>query len=258
VNTADTGTTVADRPEPLTVELISIKFESMNTEPPILEERARRHAALGEPARLAIVDRLMLSDASPTELGRLVGAPSNLLAHHLGLLEKAGLITRVRSEADHRRTYVRLNPGALCGLGPVGLCRAKRVVFVCTANSARSPLAAALWARRSSLPATSAGTTPAGQVHPGAVAAARRHDLVLAHTRTRRLDHLLRPGDLVVAVCDNAHEHTATRTDDWLHWAVPDPARTGTDAAFDAAIEQLSDRIDRLIPAIRPLGVDDD
>lgn len=223
-----------------------------------LEQRARRHAALGEPARLAIVDRLLLSDASPTELGRLVGLSSNLLAHHLALLEKAELITRIRSEADQRRTYVRLNPDALSGLGPVGLRRAKRVVFVCTANSARSPLAAALWARRSDLPATSAGTAPAGRVHPGAVAAAHRHDLVLAHTRTRRLDHVLRPGDLVVAVCDNAHERTSVRTDDWLHWAVPDPARTGTEAAFDAAIGELSDRIDRLVPAISPLGVDDD
>ena len=223
-----------------------------------MEVRARRHAALGEPARLAIVERLLLTDASPTELGRQLGLASNLLAHHLGLLEQAGLITRARSQADHRRTYVRLVPGALAGLVPAGSHRAARVVFVCTANSARSPLAAALWARRSRLPAASAGTAPAPRVHPGAVAAARRHGLSLAGARTRRLETVLRPGDLVVAVCDNAHEHAATRAGEWLHWAVPDPAPAGTDAAFDAAVQELSERIDRLAPAIHPLEETDD
>lgn len=230
----------------------------MSTELSSLESRARRHAALGEPARLAIVERLVLSDASPTELGRELGVASNLLAHHLALLEQAGLITRSRSEADHRRTYVRLRPNALADLVPSAVRTAARVVFVCTHNSARSPLAAALWARRSHLPAASAGTTPAPRVHPGALDAARRHGLPLTHTRTRHLEQVLRPGDLVIAVCDNAHEHPGTRTDQWLHWAVPDPARTGTDAAFDAAIEDLSDRIERIAPAIHPLGADDD
>ena len=229
----------------------------MNTELSSREDRARRHAALGEPARLAIVERLLLSDASPTELGRELGLSSNLLAHHLSLLEQAGLVTRSRSQADHRRTYVRLNHSALTGLVPVGARQAVRVVFVCTANSARSPLAAALWARRSRLPAASAGTQPAPRVHPGTLAAARRHGLRLAGSGTRHLDTVLRPGDLVVAVCDNAHEHAARR-DDWLHWAVPDPAPAGTDAAFDATIQELSDRIDRLAPAIHPPGVDDD
>jgi ArsR family transcriptional regulator, arsenate/arsenite/antimonite-responsive transcriptional repressor / arsenate reductase (thioredoxin) len=223
----------------------------MDTELPSLEQRARRHAALGEPARLAIVERLLLSDASPTELGHELGLSSNLLAHHLGLLEQAGLVTRSRSQADHRRTYVRLDHGALADLVPVDVRHAARVVFVCTANSARSPLAAALWSRRSRLPAASAGTEPAARVHPGTVAAARRHGLSLGHARTQHLDAVLRPGDLVVAVCDNAHEHAA-RAEDWLHWAVSDPVAVGTDAAFDAAIGELSDRIERLVPAVRP------
>jgi protein-tyrosine-phosphatase/DNA-binding transcriptional ArsR family regulator len=234
----------------------------MNAERTDLETRAKRHAALGEPARLAIVERLMLSDASPTELGRELGVASNLLAHHLGLLEAAGLITRARSESDHRRTYVRLVHDALTGLMPMGMREAQRVVFVCTANSARSPLAEALWARRSSIPTASAGTEPAERVHPRTVKAARRHGLTLAGTGTRHLDQVIRPGDLVVAVCDHAHEHSGPRTGPWLHWAVPDPAPADTDAAFDAAVEELTDRIDRLAPAIHPVridkGVDDD
>jgi ArsR family transcriptional regulator, arsenate/arsenite/antimonite-responsive transcriptional repressor / arsenate reductase (thioredoxin) len=37
--------------------------------------------------------------------------PSNLLAHHLRVLEEAGLVTRHRSEGDKRRSYLRLVPG---------------------------------------------------------------------------------------------------------------------------------------------------
>jgi DNA-binding transcriptional ArsR family regulator len=57
-------------------------------------DRARVHAALGDPARLAIVDRLVLGDASPSEIGRVLGLSSNLLAHHVKLLERAGVLER--------------------------------------------------------------------------------------------------------------------------------------------------------------------
>lgn len=214
------------------------------------------HAALGEPARLAIVDRLVLGDVSPTEIGRELGLPSNLLAHHLKLLEQAGVIERSRSEGDHRRTYLRLRPEALTGLLPTGLRTAPRVMFVCTHNSARSQLAAALWARHSPVPAASAGTHPAARVHPRAVAVARSQGLALARARTSLVDEVLREGDLVVAVCDNAHEELGTG--DRLHWSVPDPARIDTDNAFDQAFRDIADRIDRLAPAVHLPGENDD
>jgi len=56
--------------------------------------RAARHDALGDPLRLAIVDELMGSDRSPNELRRRFGLESNLLAHHLGVLEAVGIIVR--------------------------------------------------------------------------------------------------------------------------------------------------------------------
>ena len=52
-----------------------------------LQARAARFAAVGEPVRLAIVEHLALGDAAPSELGALVDLPSNLLAHHLKVLE---------------------------------------------------------------------------------------------------------------------------------------------------------------------------
>lgn len=219
---------------------------------PSVRERAKVHAALGEPARLAIVDRLVLGDASPAEVGRELGLPSNLLAHHLKLLEQAGLVARSRSEGDQRRTYLRLRPEALTGLVPTGLRTAPRVVFVCTHNSARSQLAAALWARQSPVPAASAGTRPTARVHPRAVAVARSRGLSLARARTARVDEVLLDEDLVIAVCDNAHEELGAR--ERLHWSVPDPARIDTDDAFERAFTDIAERIGRLAPAVQLPG----
>jgi protein-tyrosine-phosphatase/DNA-binding transcriptional ArsR family regulator len=213
--------------------------------------RARVHAALGEPARLAVVELLLLGDASPGEVGHALGLPSNLLAHHVKLLEQAGVVERSRSEGDHRRTYLRLRTDTLTDLVPSGLREAPRVVFVCSHNSARSQLAAALWRKRSDIPAASAGTRPAQRVHPLAVATARTHGLSLTRARPRHLDDVLQPDDLVVAVCDNAHEELTDHTDR-LHWSVPDPAAVGTEDAFDAAYRDLADRVDRLAPAVHP------
>src|SRR6478735_12352226 len=114
-----------------------------------VERRAAVHAALGEPVRLAIVDRLGAGDASPGELAHAVGLGSNLLAHHLKVLEDAGVIRRARSEGDRRRSYVqlRLDDPIVWAAAQTGLSvqlreigSVPRVVFVCTANSARSQL----------------------------------------------------------------------------------------------------------------------
>ncbi len=78
-------------------------IDSMNTEPFSVERRARIHAALGDPARLAIVDTLGLGDASPGEIGHDLGLPTNLVAHHVKVLSEAGLVVRTRSEGDRRR-----------------------------------------------------------------------------------------------------------------------------------------------------------
>lgn len=209
-------------------------------------QRAAIHAALSDPARLAIVDTLIVGDASPSELAAHLGMPSNLLAHHLKVLEGERIVYRTRSEADRRRTYLHLVPGALDGLLPVPDRSTCRVLFVCTANSARSVLAASLWKRRSQVPAASAGTHPADRFDPGALAAAKRHRLALRNGRPRDLREVLADGDLVVTVCDSAHEELGSQAD--LHWSVPDPVCRGTDDAFDAALDELTRRVDGLAP----------
>src|ERR1700721_4560858 len=100
--------------------------------------RAAVHAALADPARLQIADTLLAGDASPSDLAALLAMPSNLLAHHLHVLEQAGLITRRRSDGDRRRAYLQLAPGTPGSLTRPAARQADRVLFVCTANSARS------------------------------------------------------------------------------------------------------------------------
>lgn len=207
-------------------------------------ERAAIHAALGDPSRLRIVDTLLIGDASPSELAALLGMPSNLLAHHLRALEAAGLVTRHRSEGDGRRSYLRLARHVLAQLAPSALTTPERVVFVCTANSARSPLASALWHRASDIPTASAGTHPAPAIDPGALAAAKRHRLPMPQITPRHLDEVATDGDLIVTVCDLAHEELGTTST--VHWSISDPARRGTTAAFDAAYDDLSARVDEL------------
>jgi protein-tyrosine-phosphatase/DNA-binding MarR family transcriptional regulator len=213
-----------------------------------LARRAALHAALADPARLVITDTLLAGDASPSDLAAMLAMPSNLLAHHLHVLEQAGVITRRRSEGDRRRTYLRLSPGALDPLAAPPARVARRVLFVCTANSARSHLAAALWRRASNVPAISAGTHPGPAIDPGAIAAARRHRLPLPRLRPRHISEVQEEDDLVVTVCDMAREELGRRAA--VHWSVPDPVPAGDPASFDAAIADLSHRVERLAPRL--------
>jgi ArsR family transcriptional regulator, arsenate/arsenite/antimonite-responsive transcriptional repressor / arsenate reductase (thioredoxin) len=214
-----------------------------------LARRAAVHAALADPARLAIADTLLAGDSSPSELAGMLAMPSNLLAHHLHVLEQAGVITRRRSEGDRRRTYLRLVPGALDPLTAPPTRTAGRVLFVCTANSARSHLAAALWRRTSSsIPAASAGTHPGPAIDPGAIAVARRHRLPLPRLRPRHISEVQQDDDLVVTVCDLAREELSSQAA--VHWSVPDPVPAGDPASFDATVADLSGRVGRLAPRL--------
>jgi protein-tyrosine-phosphatase len=217
--------------------------DELNSE---LERRATVHGALADPARLRITDALAEGDLSPSELMALVAMPSNLLAHHLRVLEAAGLVTRRRSQGDRRRTYLRLVPGMLESLAGPRARTARRVLFVCTANSARSHLAAALWRRASRVPVASAGTRPADAIDPGAIDAAGRRNLPLPRLRPRNISDIWHDGDLVVTVCDLAHEELGELAA--VHWSVADPVRAGDPGSFDAALDELADRIGRLAP----------
>lgn len=207
------------------------------------------HAALGDEMRLAIAEELRHSDRSPKEIAAMLGIRSNLLAHHLDVLEEAGAIDRVVSSGDARRRYVRLSGRAATLLGPPG-APPRDVLFVCTRNSARSQLAAALWRARTTRPARSAGTDPADSVNPGAVEAARRAGLSLAGVRPRRLGRVA-SGVQVISVCDLVHEEIAPPSS-WWHWSIPAASRGTRTGSYDGVLAMLNERMDRL--GIRALG----
>jgi protein-tyrosine-phosphatase len=208
-----------------------------------IDRRAALHAALGDPARLAIVEELASSDRAPSALSARFAMAGNLLAHHLDVLERVGLIERHVSTGDRRRRYVRLCRHTLRNLAiETTRPRGRRALFVCTQNSARSQLAAALWRERTGSDAASAGTHPADRVHPAALAAAARAGLDLTGARPRALDTDDLDVDVVVTVCDRAHEELDP-PESWWHWSIADPVEAGTRRAFDAALRELDERI---------------
>ena len=98
------------------------------------------------------------------------------------------------------------------------------------------------------------GVLAAGQLGAGGIAPAPTRPRGCTPGRSRRaggtgcgwagpgtahVDEVLRPDDLVVAVCDNAHEELDPDLPR-LHWSIPDPVRVGTDAAFDAAYDEIT------------------
>jgi protein-tyrosine-phosphatase/DNA-binding HxlR family transcriptional regulator len=222
-----------------------VRSRSPGTTPGNDEPFARRvavHGALADANRLRIVDELAVSDRSPGELAELVAIAANLTAHHLETLELAGLIRRIRSSGDGRRRYVSLTPlGATFAAGGGRDVDAADVVFVCTHNSARSQLAAALWRSVTGRRATSAGTHPARRVHPAALAAAERAGLGMARTRPRAFDPTT--GSHIITVCDRAHEELAPSGGTTWHWSIPDPADPAPSVSFDDVVDELGWRI---------------
>ncbi len=212
------------------------------------EQRAQLFAALGDPTRLAIAEDLLVSDLSPGDLSERYDLPSNLLAHHLSVLEDAELITRSISAGDRRRRYLHINREILGTLGIGAVVPMRPVLFVCTHNSARSQLAAALWKSLVGSPATSAGTKPADRIHPRTIKAAQRAGLDLSAATPRKLDEVDVGPALVITVCDQAHEQIANSLAHW-HWSTPDPVIDPTSQPFDKALDRLRKRITTLTGA---------
>ncbi|MBX5477421.1 MAG: arsenate reductase ArsC [Clostridia bacterium] len=121
-----------------------------------------------------------------------------------------------------------------------------RVLFLCTANSARSQMAEA-WTRAlhgDTIEAMSAGTRPT-VVHPMAVEVMREVGIDIAHQRSKSVEEFLGERfDAVITLCGDARESCplfphATRT---IHMGFPDPARvTGSPEEARAAFRRVRD-----------------
>lgn len=129
-----------------------------------------------------------------------------------------------------------------------------RVLVLCTGNSCRSIMAEALFNRLGAdkVQAVSAGSHPAGYVHPKSIETLKRHGIDPGAARSKSWDEFTgQHFDLVVTVCDAAAAESCPAflgPARKLHWSTPDPAKAaGTDAeidaAFDKAFSLLKDRI---------------
>ena len=131
----------------------------------------------------------------------------------------------------------------------------RKVLFLCTGNSARSQMAEAIVNARlgDEWEAVSAGTKPVGYVHPNALRALA--EIGIEHQgRSKHADEFRDvPFDLVVTVCDDAAENCPV----WLgqgkrvHIGFPDPAKaTGTDDEVMAVFREVRDDIAQRVQAL--------
>lgn len=141
-----------------------------------------------------------------------------------------------------------------------------RVLFLCTANSARSQIAEALLAQRGGdrFVVASAGTAPAASVHPGAVAALAHLGIDWSGARPKGLTAVGGVDwDLVITTCDQLREGCPQFPGHaiYAHWGVPDPAYSDRGgAAFSDTAALLTWRIDMLLSlrsgSLRPDAAD--
>ncbi|MFO7917819.1 MAG: arsenate reductase ArsC [Anaerolineae bacterium] len=105
----------------------------------------------------------------------------------------------------------------------------KRVLFLCTGNSVRSQMAQGLVNHflGDSWEALSAGTDPAGYVHPLAVRAMAELGIDISDQRSKSVEAFRgKDFDLVITVCDQAAQDCPLwlGTGDVIHIGFPDPA----------------------------------
>lgn len=126
----------------------------------------------------------------------------------------------------------------------------KRVLFVCTGNSARSQMAEG-FAKAMGIEAFSAGTHPKDAVHPLAVAVMAEKGIDISHHKPKPLDlEFAKTVDLVVTVCGEADAECAhlPLPVPKIHWDLPDPAKAeGSEEEKLRAFREVRDEIEKLV-----------
>jgi protein-tyrosine-phosphatase/DNA-binding transcriptional ArsR family regulator len=231
----------------------------------------------GHPLRWRLLGELARSDRMVHELTGLVDEPQNLVSYHLGKLRDARLVSARRSSADRRDAYYTvdlsriggllsasggaLHPGLRLTPPPVRDAdhAPVRVLFLCTGNSARSPMAAALARTRSGglVEATSAGSHPR-PLHANALRVMREeHGIDLSGHEPTHLDRFADERfDWVVSLCDRVREvcPELPAEPETIHWSIPNPADGADDATsyprFQQTAAELETRIAFLVAVL--------
>ena len=133
------------------------------------------------------------------------------------------------------------------------------VLFLCTGNSARSVISEALLTRHGEgrFRAFSAGSRPAGEVHPATISLLREKGYDTSGFRSKSWDEFA-GGDapemnIVITVCDSAASEACPlwpNSPAVAHWSIPDPAAVASPSEAEAAFRETYRNIERRIKAL--------
>jgi protein-tyrosine-phosphatase len=241
--------------------------------PPVL-------SLVGHPVRWRLLRELAHSDRTVRELTALLDEQQSLVSYHLGKLRSGDVVRVRRSAADGRDSYYAmdlaranellhdaggaLHPGLRFAApaappehtGGRSTQEQRRVLFLCTGNSARSQIAEALTEHlsRGAVEAESAGSRPK-PLHPNAVRVMKRRGIDISGNRTKHLDEFVNePFDAVITLCDRVREVCPEfpAANEHMHWSIADPAADGADErstlpAFESVAGELETRVRYLI-----------
>lgn len=248
-----------------------------------LSEAAAAFASLGQDTRLTVLRTLLARGPSGLPAGDLAAAlsvPASTLSFHLSALERTGLVQSTRqgrqivyaARIDRMRSLIVFltetccagQPG-LCGdiarLLPakqeMGMTPAFNVLFLCTANSARSVMAEAILDKIGAgrFNAFSAGSDPADAPRPDVIEKLRVLGHDVSQLRSKSWDEFTGDDaprmDFVIALCDTLDDQACPDFGDRAvtgAWPLPDPAKfSGNQAEQQTLMNELYGSLKRRI-----------
>ena len=236
---------------------------AMQSSPPVL-------GLLAHDLRWTIVGLLADGDLRTGELVARTGQAPSLVSYHLGRLREAGLVSVRRSAADGRDSYhaldldalgqamadatAQVHSGLVAGVPVRDHGAPAQVLFICSGNSSRSPMAEG-WVNHlggGRVTARSAGVTP-GPLHPLAAAAMAEHGVDISGHQPAHLSAFAGHSfGRVVTLCDRAREECGELPAAAAHWSIPNPAQAHPPDidAFLATARELRTRVRYLLSAV--------
>lgn len=230
------------------------------------------------PLRWQLITALSSGDHRVRELAARTHQPQNLISYHLRLLRDSGLIASTRSSHDRRDSYYHLNlqhcADQLAAAGPAlhpglhmtpspptdQLDASASVLFVCTGNSARSPIAEALLRHHvgERLHVTSAGTKPRNYMHTNTSRVLRQeYGIDITGQQPRHLNRVDTANFThIITLCDKARENCPDFNNHpgHHHWSIPDPATANhrdSYPAFQHIANEINTRVHYLQATLR-------
>lgn len=247
--------------------------------------------ALAHAGRLSVFRLLVrrAPDLVPAgEIAEVLGVRPSTLSNQLAELEAAGLVVQQRDGRSIRYGAHVDAMGALIGYLAADCCRGRpeaclpaaqahrarlgappyNVLFLCTANSARSIFGEAVLSRlgEGRFRAFSCGAHPRGEIHPMAERVLEAHGFDPRLFRSKGPEEFTGASapalDIVISVCDRAANEPCPT---WhgspfaSHWGVPDPVPTDGAASFERAFDLMAERVALLVelplPELDPLSL---